>query len=225
MSKFGASRKTGEIRNQFGRNVSSEKVILTVPLERSEGDLNVTKFPRLREAATTTVLSTALPPAFAVVLTSFALLTGFGETNTASAADKGAPAPAIERFQEGRNFYNAISIPSGAETLYLSGAGAEPETDGSWGTMEEQAIDIFNTYKTTLEDLGWSMEDIVQVRVFAVAGENGALDFDGFNAGYQQFFGSDINRMKPVRSFVQVANLVRDGWLAEVEIRAARVPE
>ena len=58
-----------------------------------------------------------------------------------------------------------------------------------------------------------------------VAGEDGVLDFAGFNTGYQQFFGSDINPMKPVRSFVQVAALVREGWLAEVEIRAARVPE
>src|SRR5690606_19696728 len=135
-----------------------------------------------------------------------------------------APAPAIVRHQEGRNFYNAISIPPGAETLYLSGAGAQPRPDGSWGNMEEQTIDVFNTYKSTLEDLGWSLEDIVQVRVFAIAGEDGQLDFDGFNTGYQRFFGSDINPMKPVRSFVQVADLVRKGWLAEVEIRAARMP-
>ena len=54
---------------------------------------------------------------------------------------------------------------------------------------------------------------------------DGTLDFEGFNRGYRQFFGSDINPLKPVRSFVQVAGLVRPGWLVEVEIRAARMPQ
>lgn len=148
-----------------------------------------------------------------------------GPRGSAGAIAETKPATAIERFNEGRNFYSVISIPPGAETLYLSGAGAKPKADGSWGTMEEQTIDIFDSYKATLEGMGWSLEDIVQVRVFAVADDNGELDFAGFNAGYQKFFGSDINAMKPVRSFVQVAGLVVDGWLAEVEIRATRIPE
>lgn len=174
--------------------------------------MSTSSFHTLRRSA----LALALPAAFA--------LTGCSEQDTASAGMESAPAE-IGRFNEGRNFYGVISIPPGAETLYLSGAGAQPKADGSWGTMEEQAIDIFTTYKATLESMGWSLEDIVQVRVFAVKGADGMLDFAGFNTGYQQFFGSDINPMKPVRSFVEVAALVREGWLAEVEIRAARIPE
>ena len=54
---------------------------------------------------------------------------------------------------------------------------------------------------------------------------SGELDFAGFNSGYQEFFGSDINAMKPVRSFVQIAGLVVPGWLLEIEIRAARMPD
>ena len=161
--------------------------------------------------------------ALAIVLPSTMFLASCSEQETVSAASD-MPAQ-IERFNEGRNFYGVISIPPGAETLYLSGAGAQPKADGSWGTMEEQAIDIFTTFKGTLESMGWSLEDIVQVRAFATAGDDGMLDFDGFNVGYQKFFGSDINSMKPVRSFVQVADLVRDGWLVEVEVRAARMPK
>lgn len=186
--------------------------------------MQATRIRKLRDATAISLLPARTPTTLAILLASLALLTGCGKQGTSVAA-QAMPAPVIERFQEGRIFYNAISIPPGAETLYLSGAGAQPKADGSWGTMEEQAVDIFTTYKATLEELGWSLEDIVQVRVFAIAGENGELDFAGFNAGYQQFFGSDINPMKPVRSFVQVADLVREGWLAEVEIRAARVPE
>lgn len=131
----------------------------------------------------------------------------------------------IVRTGEGRNFYNNIMIPAGAETLYLSGSGARQQEDGTWGDMEQQTIDTFSRFQETLEAQGWSLEDIVQVRAFAVSGADGELDFAGFNAGYQQFFGSDINPMKPVRSFVEIAGLVVDGWLIEIEIRAARMPD
>ena len=64
---------------------------------------------------------------------------------------------------------------------------------------------------------------IVNVNDDSFSGD-GTLDFDGFNRGYLQFFGTAENPAKPVRSFVQVAALVNPNWLVEVEIRAARVP-
>ena len=131
----------------------------------------------------------------------------------------------IVRTGEGRNFFNNIFIPAGAETLYLSGSGADALPDGSYGDMEQQTVDTFNKFKATLEEQGWSMADIVQVRVFGVAGEDGTFDFAGFNRGYQQFFGTEANPMKPVRSVVEIADLVVDGWLVEIEIRASRMPK
>lgn len=130
----------------------------------------------------------------------------------------------IERKGEGRHFYTTIRIPAGAETLYLSGSGASANPDGSWGDMEAQTVDTFNGFRETLEAEGWSMSDIVQVRAFGVADEFGLLDFDGFNRGYRQFFGTEENPMKPVRSFVEIEDLVVDGWLVEIEVRAARMP-
>lgn len=153
------------------------------------------------------------------LLASIALLPGFAGVATAA-----EPAITIDRQGEGRLFYSTIKLPAGAEQLLLSGIGAAPLADGSWGDMEQQTVDIFNTYKTLLEEQGWSLADIVQVRVFAIAGPDGTLDFEGFNRGYLQFFGTEANPMKPVRAFVQVAALVREGWLVEVEIQAARVP-
>ncbi len=129
----------------------------------------------------------------------------------------------IIREGEGRNFYNTIMIPAGADTLYLSGSGASPQADGTYGDMEQQTVNIFEKFKASLEAQGWSMSDIVQVRVFGVAGADGVFDFAGFNRGYQQFFGVDDNPMKPVRSVVEIAGLVVEGWLLEVEVRAARV--
>lgn len=130
----------------------------------------------------------------------------------------------IDRKGEGRLFYTTIKVPPGAETLYLSGTGAQRQEDGSCGDMEAQTINTFSRFKGTLEAEGWSLSDIIQVRAFAVAGDYGLLDFDGFNRGYTRFFGTESNPQKPVRSFVQVADLVVDCWLVEIEIRAARMP-
>ena len=129
----------------------------------------------------------------------------------------------ITRNNEGRYFYTSITIPPGAETMYLSGSGASPQDDGTWGDMRQQTIDTFSRFQETLESQGWSMSDIVQVRAFAVAGDDG-LDFAGFNSGYAEFFGTSDNPNKPVRSFVEIKDLVVDGWLIEIEIRAARMP-
>lgn len=135
-----------------------------------------------------------------------------------------ATAQEIERKGEGRHFYTTIRVPANAEIMYLSGAGASRQEDGTWGDMEQQTIDTFNGFKEKLEAEGWSMSDIIQVRAFGVADESGVLDFDGFNRGYRQFFGTEENPQKPVRSFVEIEDLVVDGWLVEIEVRAARVP-
>jgi enamine deaminase RidA (YjgF/YER057c/UK114 family) len=90
--------------------------------------------------------------------------------------------------------------------------------------MAQQTRDTFNGFKEKLEAEGWSMSDIIQVRAFGVADDNDFLDFDGFNTAYREFFGTEENPMKPVRSFVEIEDLVVDGWLIEIEVRAARVP-
>ena len=131
----------------------------------------------------------------------------------------------IERRGEGRYFFTSIKVPAGAESLYLSGSGASPLEDGSWGDMEQQVVDTFESFKQTLEQQGWSMGDIVQVRAFAVSDEFGYLDFEGFNRGYRKFFGTEENPLKPVRTFVEIQGLVVPGWLVEIEIRAARMPK
>lgn len=149
---------------------------------------------------------------------------GSSVANAAETVSNAGMPGGIERKGEGRHFYTTIKIPAGAETLYLSGSGASRKEDGSMGSMEEQTRSTFSSFQETLEAEGWSMSDIVQVRAFAVAGEYGELDFDGFNIAYREFFGSEENPMKPVRSFVEIAGLVVPGWLVEIEIRAARMP-
>ena len=90
--------------------------------------------------------------------------------------------------------------------------------------MEQQTVDTFSSFQETLDSQGWSLEDIVQVRAFAVSGPDGELDFDGFNRGYQPFFGTDENPIKPSQSFVEISGVVVDGWVVEIYIRSARTP-
>ena len=68
------------------------------------------------------------------------------------------------------------------------------------------------------------MSHTVQVRAFAVAGDDG-LEFADFNEGFFEFFGANENPNKPVRSFVEMKGLVVEAWLVEIEIRAARMSE
>ena len=105
----------------------------------------------------------------------------------------------------------------------LSGFGVRPLEDGRWVDMKLQTVNTFSRFKQTLEEQGW-MSDIVQVRAFAVAGDDG-LDFAGFNEGYSEFFGTEDNPNKPMRSFVEIKDLVVEGWLVEIEIRAVQMPE
>ena len=97
------------------------------------------------------------------------------------------------------------------------------EINEAFSMLKKRDSDRKSFFKETLEEQGWAMGDIVQVRAFAVAGDDG-LDFAGFNAGYAEFFGTSDNPNKPVRSFVEIKDLVVEGWLIEIEIRAARMP-
>ena len=63
-----------------------------------------------------------------------------------------AGAQEITRYNEGNYFYTSITIPPGAETMYLSGSGARPLEDGSWGDMKQQTVNTFSRFKQTLEE-------------------------------------------------------------------------
>ena len=145
-----------------------------------------------------------------------------------------APATAregITRNGEGPSFYRSIEVPAGAETLYLSGhvppvlneAGETPAL--KFGSTEQQAAGTLASIKKSVEEAGWSMGDIVSVRVYLVADPaTGKMDFAGFNKAYSQYFGTAEQPQKPVRAVVEIKDLARPGWLVEIEATAARVP-
>lgn len=129
-----------------------------------------------------------------------------------------------------------VTVPAGAETLYLSGqlaspidpakASAPPGTLGlaDYGDTKTQAVSTFNKIKAALTARGYTMADVIKLTVF-VAGDPalaGKMDFAGFNEGYKQFFGTAENPNLVARSTVQVAALAGPAYLIEIEAIAAK---
>ena len=139
-----------------------------------------------------------------------------------------ANAQEIERIDEGRHFYSTIEVPADHDTLYVSGKGPgavneDAEGVARYGSTEVQARNTFMRIKEAVEKAGWSMSDIVMVRVYVVADPAmGKMDFSGFNTAYREFFGTEDQPNKPVRAVVEINGLAVDGWLVEIDVRAQR---
>jgi enamine deaminase RidA (YjgF/YER057c/UK114 family) len=118
------------------------------------------------------------------------------------------------------------------DTLYVSGqlpSAATPADRGRgtpavWGNTQTQAESAFRKIEAILKEQGLTMGDVVMMRIYMVADPamDNRLDFAGMNAAYAKFFGTADQPNKPARSTVQVAALVTQGALLEVEVQAAR---
>lgn len=125
----------------------------------------------------------------------------------------------------------AAEIPPGATLVYLSGQippvvdeEAEPGSLEAYGDTETQTVGVLEKIEAILESLDLTMGDVIKMQVFLVGDPNNddQMDFDGFMAGYTQFFGTEEQPNLPTRSALQVAGLVVPGWLVEIEVVAIR---
>lgn len=135
-------------------------------------------------------------------------------------------------FEKGED--GGILVPENAETLFYSGSINFAMPDGCGrsdigkdgcesGGMEAQGTAILQGFKDRLEARGWSLENVVRVNVYGVAGADGKLDFVGFNTAFAKFFSREGGGWYPARTFVEVAALFRPELLVEVEIVAMKV--
>jgi len=127
----------------------------------------------------------------------------------------------------------AVTVPSGYETVYLSGAlppvinkDAPKGSGAAYGDTQAQTVGALTSIKATLARLGLGLGDVVKMTVFLVGdpAKDNKLDFTGLMAGYTQFFGTADQPNKPARSAVQVAALAAPGALVEIEVIAAKPP-
>lgn len=124
----------------------------------------------------------------------------------------------------------AVSVSAGTDLYYLSGAvppminkDAPKGSTAAYGDMETQATNSLTAIKGTLERLGLGMGDVIKMTAFLVADPaTNKLDFEGFMTGYKKFFGTPEQPNKPARSAVQIAALVAQGALVEIEVIAAK---
>ena len=148
------------------------------------------------------------------------------------AAIVGTPAAAqtVKHIQtESAGIASAVWV---GDMLYVSGQLPNPKTPADrekgtpavYGNTQEQAENVFAKIQTMLKEQGLGMGDVVMMRVYMAADPamGNKLDFAGMNAAYAKFFGTKEQPNKPARSTFQVAALVAQGALLEVEVQAAR---
>lgn len=110
-----------------------------------------------------------------------------------------APAAAPRQYFQPRTPADADVPPfSGAVlvngTLYLSGTlGLGPNLEVP-ATADEEARNVLTNVRTSLEQAGMTMDDLVSVQVFAPD----TADYDAFNQVYRTFFTREF----PARAFV-----------------------
>lgn len=145
-----------------------------------------------------------------------------------------APAQAhdiVRRANPAFPIANSVTVPSGADTVYLSGMLADvADPSAPAGSVERlgdtaaQATSVLGKIAAELDALGLSMADVVKMNVFLVGDprKGGVMDFEGLMQGYLRHFGTDNHKNVPARTTVQVAGLPVPGALVEIEVVAAR---
>lgn len=126
---------------------------------------------------------------------------------------------------------SAVEVPAGKTVVYESGKvpaplnpKAEKNSAAYWGNTEQQTVSVLSQIEASLKDKGLGMGDVVKMTVFLVGDPalDGKMDFSGFMQGYTRFFGTEQQPNLPARSALQIAGLVADGMLVEIEVIAVR---
>ena len=99
--------------------------------------------------------------------------------------------------------------------LFLSGnVAVNPETGQvPEGGIKEQARQVLENLKATLESLDSSLEDVVKVNIYLV----NVRDFSAMNEVYKEYFGDE----PPARTTVGIHELARRDFLIEIDLMAA----
>jgi enamine deaminase RidA (YjgF/YER057c/UK114 family) len=137
----------------------------------------------------------------------------------------------VRRANSGFPIASSVTVPAGAELVYLSGVLADAaDTSAPAGSIERfgdtaaQTKSVLGKIASELDAVGLTMADVVKMNVFLVGDprKGGGMDFEGLMHGYLQHFGTASQKNVPARTTVQVAGLPIPGALVEIEVVAAR---
>jgi 2-iminobutanoate/2-iminopropanoate deaminase len=102
---------------------------------------------------------------------------------------------------KGLPFSDAVQV---GDTLYVAGhIGLDPKTGQAPATAEEEAHLVMEAVKSTVEQAGFSMDDLISVQIFCTD----LSLYDTFNNVYKTYFHQNY----PARAFIGAAKLVRNG--------------
>lgn len=122
---------------------------------------------------------------------------------------------------------DAVETKGAVDTLYISGitpTALDPNAPTVRGDTKTQTLNILSQLGGILKGQGYGYGDVVMLHVYLVAdpAKGGKMDFAGMKEGYAQVFGTPGQPGRPARATVQVAGLVDEGQLVEIEAVAAR---
>lgn len=124
---------------------------------------------------------------------------------------------------------SVVTVPAGYDTIYVSGM-TPPVIDekatgvAKFGDTKTQTMGVLGRIEAALKTQGATMADVVMMRVLLVGdpAKEGKMDFAGMMEAYKTYFGTAAQPNKPSRITSQVASLVADGMLVEIEVQAAK---
>lgn len=126
--------------------------------------------------------------------------------------------PAFKPVGDASGRYSPVTVSPGAIPLYFpsgSTAGADAPKD-----MKGQATQTLQRLRANLEDAGLSLEDVAFARAYLAPGADGKVDYDGWNAAWDELFNNPAKpvAVKPARTTVAVPLLGRPGTLIEIDL-------
>lgn len=143
---------------------------------------------------------------------------------------KKAPEQEIVRHDRpGAPILRGVFVPEGKDLFYTSGlvasikdSTATPESYQRYGNTYEQSISTMKNIESTLALSGFSLDDVIQLRIYLAPGADGKIDWKGWFDAYQEFFNNEKRALKVARTTLAVHSLARPDVLVEIEAVAAR---
>ncbi len=136
----------------------------------------------------------------------------------------------VRREQPGLPIASSITVPAGAELIFIGGTLADVKEPGTapglaprLGNTADQARSVLGKIQAELVAAGYTMGDIVKMEVYLVAdpATDGQVDMLGLLSAYKTYFNQDAGGL-PTRTTVQVAGLPLPGALVQIAVTAAR---
>lgn len=135
----------------------------------------------------------------------------------ASSVSVATGAPVFTPVGDTSGRYSPVTVSPGAIPLYFpsgSTAGADAPAD-----MKGQAAQTLKRLSDNLKEAGLSLEDVAFARAYLAPGADGKVDYDGWNAAWDEVFNNPSKpvAVKPARTTVAVPLLGRPGTLIEID--------